>query len=120
MRALLVLPLALALAAVMAPASVAAPGKTHVVELVGDEFRPEVVSIKTGDTVKWVFRGPGLGRVRKGLTPPQPCRYLSGPDSGLKRPGQTYRLTFREATRFVYHSTVKGECRATGEVQVDD
>ncbi|MEU0880267.1 hypothetical protein ABZ345_16825 [Lentzea sp. NPDC005914] len=119
MRTLL-LPLTLALAAVVVPAADATPGKTHVVELIGDEFKPEVIYIKPGDSVKWVFRGPGLGRVRKGLTPPQPCRYLGGPDSGLKRPGQTYRLTFPDTTLFVYHSTVNDRCRAAGQVHVDD
>ncbi|MDT7784704.1 MAG: Copper binding protein plastocyanin/azurin family [Pseudonocardiales bacterium] len=117
MRTLLVLPLALALGAVMAPAADAAT--THVVEVVGDEFKPEVLWIKAGDSVKWVFRGPGLARVRKGLTPPQPCRHTSGPDSGLKRPGQTYTLKFRESQRFVYHSTVRDVCRMTGDIHVD-
>ncbi len=118
MRTLLVLPLVLA--AVVVPAAEAAPGKTHVVEVVGDEFRPEVSWIKTGDSVKWVFRGPGVRQVRKGLTAAQPCRYTSGPDSGPKRPGQTYTLKFTRSQRFIYHSLVKDECRMTGEVQVDD
>ncbi|MEV6237975.1 hypothetical protein [Lentzea sp. NPDC051838] len=113
----LVLPLVLALAAVLTPAAQAAT--THVVEVIGDEFKPDTIWIKTGDSVKWVFRGPGVARVRKGLTPPQPCRYTSGPDSGLKRPGQTYTLKFSEPKHFVYHSTVRDVCRMTGTVHVD-
>lgn len=118
MRRLLLLPLTLALAVAVAPA--ASAGTTHVVEVIGDEFKPDSIWIKTGDSVKWVFRGPGVARVRKGLTPPQPCRYISGPDSGLKRPGQTYTLKFTRSTQFVYHSTVGDVCRMTGTVHVDD
>lgn len=121
MRKLLLLPLALTLAAVVVPAAEAAPPKTHIVKVIGNSFQPQQIWINEGDSVKWVFYGPGVQRVSKGLTPPQPCRPTQGPDSGLKRPGETFTLKWPEVDEIsVYHSTVRGKCNMWGRIHLND
>lgn len=97
------------LTALAAPVQ-ADPVKTHVVQVVGLQFKPEVLHIKQGDKVKWVFRGPGVHSVRKGLDPSKPCKSMNEPNSGPKRPGQTFTFKFTRAFDHIYHSDVDGDC----------
>ena len=104
----LVLPL-VAVAALVAGAAPAAPASTATVQIKRSSFSPSSVTIKTGDTIKWVN------------TDTQNHQVVSNNGSFVSPilgPGKTYSHRFNASGTYRYHdglnATVKGVVKVTG------
>lgn len=98
------------LTALVTPAH-GAPGKLHVVEVKNSQFTPDELHIKRFDRVKWVFKGPGVQSVRRGLDSARPCKPSGGLDSGPKKPGETYTHQFTKYGKIPVFDEVNDGCR---------
>ncbi|GLZ28564.1 hypothetical protein Lesp02_07540 [Lentzea sp. NBRC 105346] len=105
------------LAAFVTPAEA---GAVHVVTVTPQGYQPLELQIKVGDRVKWVFKGPGVQNVRKGLDPARPCKATGQPNSGPREPGQSYTHRFTRSGRVTVFDEVTG-CREEliGTIHVD-
>lgn len=103
------------------PTGTPIPGTTHVVKVgqVNLPFDPELLVIKVGDTVTWMWVG-GTHSVRSGpnFFPPT-CEADGLFDSGAQSSG-TFSYTFTTPGNYGYHCGVAGHCAnfESGEIQV--
>jgi plastocyanin len=76
--------------------SVPAAAKTHTVVMEGNRFVPEVLTVKSGDTIVWV---------NKDVVAHTATSSVAKFDSGLIDAGKSWRYTVREKGEFAYVCT---------------
>ena len=100
-----------AIACSAAVASCAQPGegakrlepKTHTVIMEGMVFRPDVITVATGDTIVWV---------NKDLVPHTATSEKGGFDSQVIQAGKSWTFTPRKKGKFAYICTYHPEMKA--------
>ena len=92
----------------------ATAAKTRSVRVDDDFFRPKRATIKSGDRVRWVWRGPVEHNVR----------FRKVPRGASRRPGSrliskgTFSRKFRKRGRYSYVCTIHEDLGMTGSVKV--
>jgi plastocyanin len=91
-----------------ADAAGAAKAATHTVVIDGVRFEPEILTVKTGDTVVWVNRDP---------FPHTVTSQAGGFDSREIAAGKSWRYTAKKEGEFPYVCTLHTTMKATLKVE---